>query len=144
MGKKTSPVKFKKAMAVIIAAVMVLGIAASVISVAFGAVYTESTSYSNMGVNVDRSREDEVKNADMMIEGKVGYDGKYCLNAINPVSISLTNSGEDFEGEAGIKVFTREGNESSGGEYVFYSKRISLKSGEKADINFNIYMMIKK
>lgn len=144
MGKKTSPVKFKKAMAVIIAAVMVLGIAASVISVAFGAVYTGSTSYSNMGVNVDRSREDEVKNADMMIEGKVGYDGKYCLNAINPVSISLTNSGEDFEGEAGIKVFTQEGNESSGGEYVFYSKRISLKSGERADINFNIYMTVPK
>ena len=99
MSKKQSSAKLKSILAVIIVVVMLFGTVASLVSVAFAAEMpaVEATTSSvealnnSKGITVVRSKEEEVKNPDIVVEGSVGYDGKYCIDAVNPVYVKITN-----------------------------------------------------
>ena len=147
MSKKQSSAKLKSILAIIIVVVMLFGTVASLASVAFAAempaveVTTSSAQITSnsKGIIVARTKEEEVKNPDIVVEGSVGYDGKYCIDAVNPVYIKiLNNSADDYRGKVGVKVFLSQNSVSNTGEYVIYTKSAEIKSGETGEVWFDI------
>ena len=132
--------KFKSLMAILLAAIMIIGVAASLISVAFAAEIAMEKAWSSNGVEVVRTKEEEVKNPDIIVEGSVGYDGKYCMNTLTPVGITISNNGPKIEGAVSIRVYRTEPYENYSGEYINYCKDISIASGMTSDIDFEIYL----
>ena len=149
MSKKQSSAKLKSILAVIIVVVMLFGTVASLVSVAFAAEMpaVEATTSSvealnnSKGITVVRSKEEEVKNPDIVVEGSVGYDGKYCIDAVNPVYVKITNNGEnDYKGEVGLKIYTSHNTVKNTGDYIIYTKDAEIKSGETGEVWFDIHI----
>ncbi len=148
MGRKPKSTKLKSVLALILAALMVLGVAGSLISVAFGAdvsvteITQEAAPYGEVfnKENVIRTKDEEVKNPDIVVEGKIGYDGKFTVGSVNPVEITVSNNGSGIlAGTADLKVYTSERNSQFAGEFVSYSNEISVGAGETKTLLLDVY-----
>ncbi len=149
MSKKQSSAKLKSILAIIVVAVMLFGTVASLASVAFAAeipaveVTTSSAQIASnsKGVVVTRIKEEEVKDPDIVVEGSVGYDGRYCIDAVNPIYIKISNKGtDDYKGKVGVKIFLSQNRINNTGDYVVYTKSAEIKSGETAEVWFDIHI----
>ncbi|MBE6008056.1 MAG: hypothetical protein E7235_02530 [Lachnospiraceae bacterium] len=149
MSKKQSSAKLKSILAIIVVAVMLFGTVASLASIAFAAeipaveVTTSSAQIASnsKGVVVTRIKEEEVKNPDIVVEGSVGYDGRYCIDAVNPIYIKISNKGtDDYKGKVGVKIFLSQNRIDNTGDYVVYTKSAEIKSGETAEVWFDIHI----
>jgi len=153
MSKKHSSGKLKSLLAIAIVIAMLFGTVASLASVAFAAEVTTvevasspvPIADSSRGIIVLRNKDEEVKDPDMVVEGSVGYDGKYCIEALNPVRIKVTNnSEEDFKGKVGIRVYLSQNTVKNSGEYVTYTKSAEIKAKEAADVEFKVYIPVAR
>ena len=90
------------------------------------------TTVSDADDEIIEKTEAEKSNENISITGSIGYDGNYIVNKITPFNISISNSGEDIEGEIQVKVYTNnfynyEGEESN--IYSLYYQPIELPKG---------------
>ncbi|HOQ17349.1 MAG TPA: hypothetical protein PLG49_08260 [Defluviitaleaceae bacterium] len=64
---------------------------------------------------------------DIIIKGEIGFNNKYKVGGTTPITIEITNNGEDFKGEVQVKILKEEYNNVT--NYIVYAKDIELPRG---------------
>ncbi|HHW68080.1 MAG TPA: hypothetical protein GXX16_10370 [Epulopiscium sp.] len=64
---------------------------------------------------------------DIIIKGEIGFNNKYKVGGTTPITIEITNNGEDFKGEVQVKILKEEYNNVT--DYIVYAKDIELPRG---------------
>ena len=149
--KKTDNKRQKRAaaLAILLAAVLILGIVLPVIGMTANAM---TVSVSNA---IDTTGEEttwtgpqpaaEVENPDLHITAKVGFDGTYLLEHATPFAITLENTGADFTGQVEVKVYSYLGDEYTDASYSVYYQPVELSSGgvKRVDMEITVVTLSK-
>lgn len=124
--------------AIIIAIAMILSIAAPFMaSVNAMPISTEEG-------DTDPKAKKEIGQDHFSLDMKVGYNGDYIVGNTTPISGVLTNTGEEFNGELQVKVYSDYyGDEEMEGPYSIYYQPVSLAKGaaKKIDLEINPEMI---
>ena len=127
--------------ALVIALVMVLGL----ISPAFAAAPTTQTATEVTGTGEDVADPTAEPEPEKTIGGEhfdldlaIGFDGSYIVEKVTPMTATLTNNGEAFQGEFQVKVYTYENSDSGFQKYALYSQKLELSQGATKQISMEL------
>ncbi len=76
----------------------------------------------------------EIVNENITIEAEMGFDGNYRIGAITPVSVMITNNGENFKGEVQVKILQYKYDVSE--NYILYAQEVEIPTYGTKKIEF--------
>lgn len=140
--KKKLKQKIFAVIALIIALIMVLGLAAPIFAMPIGGGTVTSI---NAETEAEQEEsmipiEKEVGTDRFTLDVNIGFDGAYVVQQITPVRGTITNVGEDFTGELQVKAFTYENGEMQYSKYAIYAQPMTLAKGTTKQVSMDIGM----
>ncbi len=79
------------------------------------------------------------ESAQITIDGKVGFDGRYKLINSTPFMINLSNNGDNFAGKVQVKIDVADPyNTNATSRYQLFSEKIELPAGATKQVNMSI------
>lgn len=69
---------------------------------------------------------------------QVGFDNDYIVEKVTPLTATLTNKGEAFQGEFQVKVYTYENTDSGFQKYALYSQKLELPEGATKQVSMEL------
>src|SRR5690606_11922519 len=67
------------------------------------------------------------ENEDIILNGEIGFNNRYKVGGTTPISLEITNKGEDFKGEIQVKILRQEyGNVL---DNIVYAKDVEIPKG---------------
>lgn len=123
-------------LAIILVLAMLFSIIAPFLHSAYGATAEMTSKQGDIGRNL------LVKNnQDITLSAEVGFDQNLIVGKTVPFRLVFTNTGEDFQGEVQVQIYTYKESEENTGIYSIYYQPIELPKGSSKqvvmDINVN-------
>lgn len=69
---------------------------------------------------------------------QVGFDNSYIVEKVTPLTATLTNNGEAFQGEFQVKVYTYENTDNGFQKYALYSQKLELPEGATKQVSMEL------
>ena len=69
---------------------------------------------------------------------QVGFDNSYIVEKVAPLTATLTNNGEAFQGEFQVKVYTYENTDSGFQKYALYNQKLELPEGATKQVSVEL------
>lgn len=69
---------------------------------------------------------------------QMGFDNSYIVEKVTPMTATLTNNGEAFQGEFQVKVYTYENTDSGFQKYALYSQKLELPEGATKQVSMEL------
>lgn len=142
--KQTWKKRMVALMALLMAVIMVLGLvtplfAATPTAASNTTAIIQNESSEENSEDVPQSLAQEVGAERFSTEANVGFDGSYIVGCTTPFHLSITNLGEDFEGELQIKTYLyQDAQNPKFNSYALYTQKLSLAANATKGIDLEL------
>jgi len=78
----------------------------------------------------------EIADEKITIEAQAGFDGNYRIGGLTPISITISNNGENLKGEIQLKILQYKYDTEA--NYIIYAQEIEIPSFGTKQADFNV------
>lgn len=136
--------KFKQKIFAVIALVIALIMVLSLLTPVFAAApNTQNVEVTDTDVTepAEESKQESEKTIGgerFSLDLQVGFDNSYIVEKVAPLTATLTNNGEAFQGEFQVKVYTYENTDSGFQKYALYNQKLELPEGATKQVSMEL------
>ena len=135
--------KFKQKIFAVIALVIALIMVLSLLTPVFAAAPNTQTVTAVTNTDVaeptpEQEQEKIIGGDHFVLDLQMGFDNSYIVEKVTPMTATLTNNGEAFQGEFQVKVYTYENTDSGFQKYALYSQKLELPEGATKQVSMEL------
>ena len=133
--------KLKQKIFAVIALVIALIMVLSLLTPVFAAAPNTQTvtAVTNTDVAEPTPEQEKIIGGDhFVLDLQMGFDNSYIVEKVTPMTATLTNNGEAFQGEFQVKVYTYENTDSGFQKYALYSQKLELPEGATKQVSMEL------
>lgn len=121
--------------ALVIALIMVLSLLTPVFAAAPN---TQTVAEDAAEPMAEPEQEKTIGGERFLLDLQMGFDNSYIVEKVTPLTATLTNNGETFQGEFQVKVYTYENTDSGYQKYALYSQKLELPEGATKQVSMEL------
>lgn len=125
--------------ALVIALIMVLSLLTPVFAAAPNTQTVTAVTNTDVAEPTPEQEQEKIIGGDhFVLDLQMGFDNSYIVEKVTPMTATLTNNGEAFQGEFQVKVYTYENTDSSFQKYALYSQKLELPEGATKQVSMEL------
>lgn len=122
--------------ALVIALIMVLSLLTPVFAAAPNTQTVTAVTNTDVAEPTPEQEQEKIIGGDhFVLDLQMGFDNSYIVEKVTPMTATLTNNGEAFQGEFQVKVYTYENTDSGFQKYALYSQKLELPEGATKQVS---------
>lgn len=125
--------------ALVIALIMVLSLLTPVFAAAPNTQTVTAVTNTDVAEPTPEQEQEKIIGGDhFVLDLQMGFDNSYIVEKVTPMTVTLTNNGEAFQGEFQVKVYTYENTDSGFQKYALYSQKLELPEGATKQVSMEL------
>ena len=125
--------------ALVIALIMVLSLLTPVFAAAPNTQTVTAVTNTDVAEPTPEQEQEKIIGGDhFVLDLQMGFDNSYIVEKVTPMTATLTNNGEAFQGEFQVKVYTYENTDSGFQKYALYSQKLELPEGATKQVSMEL------
>ena len=125
--------------ALVIALIMVLSLLTPVFAAAPNTQTVTAVTNTDVAEPTPEQEQEKIIGGDhFVLDLQMGFDNSYIVEKVTPMTATLTNNGEAFQGEFQVKVYTYENTDSGFQKYALYSQKMELPEGATKQVSMEL------
>lgn len=125
--------------ALVIALIMVLSLLTPVFAAAPNTQTVTAVTNTDVAEPTAAPEQEKIIGGDhFSLDLQMGFDNSYIVEKVTPMTATLTNNGEAFQGEFQVKVYTYENTDSGFQKYALYSQKLELPEGATKQVSMEL------
>lgn len=125
--------------ALVIALIMVLSLLTPVFAAAPNTQTVTAVTNTDVAEPTPEQEQEKIIGGDhFVLDLQMGFDNSYIVEKVTPMTATLTNNGEAFQGEFQVKVYTYENKDSGFQKYALYSQKLELPEGATKQVSMEL------
>lgn len=125
--------------ALVIALIMVLSLLTPVFAAAPNTQTVTAVTNTDVAEPTPEQEQEKIIGGDhFVLDLQMGFDNSYIVEKVAPMTATLTNNGEAFQGEFQVKVYTYENTDSGFQKYALYSQKMELPEGATKQVSMEL------
>ena len=125
--------------AMVIALIMVLSLLTPVFAAAPNTQTVTAVTNTDVAEPTPEQEQEKIIGGDhFVLDLQMGFDNSYIVEKVTPMTATLTNNGEAFQGEFQVKVYTYENKDSGFQKYALYSQKLELPEGATKQVSMEL------
>ena len=125
--------------ALVIALIMVLSLLTPVFAAAPNTQTVTAVTNTDVAEPTPEQEQEKIIGGDhFVLDLQMGFDNSYIVEKVTPMTATLTNNGEAFQGEFQVKVYTYENTDSGFQKYALYSQKLELPEGATKQVSMGL------
>lgn len=125
--------------ALVIALIMVLSLLTPVFAAAPNTQTVTAVTNTDVAEPTPEQEQEKIIGGDhFVLYLQMGFDNSYIVEKVTPMTATLTNNGEAFQGEFQVKVYTYENTDSGFQKYALYSQKLELPEGATKQVSMEL------
>ncbi|WP_286029854.1 hypothetical protein [Anaerotignum lactatifermentans] len=125
--------------ALVIALIMVLSLLTPVLAAAPNTQTVTAVTNTDVAEPTPEQEQEKIIGGDhFVLDLQMGFDNSYIVEKVTPMTATLTNNGEAFQGEFQVKVYTYENTDSGFQKYALYSQKLELPEGATKQVSMEL------